>query len=117
MPLSSRGCAETVSGVGQNVRQTPGGDPHESSSPPRRRHRRPRCQCRRRVVRDHPGFGAKALRFATEGTVVVWWDGRLPNTERGNEEVFHSARFKVGTGGVTGTWSEWKRSKVSSIAR
>lgn len=64
-----------------------------------------------------PAQAAEALRFATEGTVVVWWDGRLPNTERGNEEVFHSARFKVGTGGVTGTWSDWKRSKVSSIAK
>ena len=48
---------------------------------------------------------------------MVWWDGRLPNTERGNEEVFHWARFKVDTGGVTGAWSDWKRSKVSSIAK
>jgi hypothetical protein len=65
---------------------------------------------------DDTGFGAKALRFRTEGTVVVWWDARLPNTERGNEEVFHRARFKVTADGVTGEWSDWQRSKIASIA-
>lgn len=53
---------------------------------------------------------------AASGTVVLHNVRALANGEWGNEEVYHKARFKVGSGGVWSAFTGWQNSYVLDIS-
>lgn len=53
---------------------------------------------------------------SSDGTVTFHSLRVLPDTEWGNEEVYHDVRFKVGSGGVWTSYTKWEDSAVRSFA-
>lgn len=64
---------------------------------------------------DQTGSGTWKKWYPGEGTWNLWWDAPLPNTEPSKEEIYHKARYRVSSGGVTGGWSAWNYSGTVSM--
>lgn len=65
---------------------------------------------------DYLGGVVHLKTFATPGSVTLSSLGALPNTEGGNEEVYHRTSFRVATiSGVTG-WTSFQNSGIRSVA-
>ena len=64
---------------------------------------------------DYLGGVVHLRTFAAGGTVTLASLGTLPNTEAGNEEVYHRTSFRVATiHGVTG-WTGYQNSSVRGV--
>jgi hypothetical protein len=53
--------------------------------------------------------------FSETKTITVRIVRSLPDTENGNEEVYHAVRFRVTSNGVTSPWTSFERSSKVSI--
>jgi hypothetical protein len=63
------------------------------------------------------GLGSSTFNrvFGPAGGVTFYSRRTLPNTESGNEEIYHKVRFRVTSGGVTSPWTSWEKSAVASM--
>lgn len=53
---------------------------------------------------------------SSDGTVTIHSHRVLPDTEWGDEEMYHDVRFQVGSGGVWTGYTKWEDSAVRSFA-
>jgi len=65
---------------------------------------------------DYLGGVVHLRTFAAGGTVTLASLGTLPNTEAGNEEVYHRTSFRVATIAGTSGWTAFQNSSLRSVA-
>jgi hypothetical protein len=64
---------------------------------------------------DYRGSSVFTHTFSGSRTLTFSAKRSLPDTERGNEEIYQRVRFRVTSNGVTSPWTSWRNSPILSI--